>query len=236
MMPTEPPDALSSAAAGMRLQSGRLDLIACDLANASTIGYQSRADASFGAQLTSASGSAAGATTLAAPKQGALRRSGSPTDLALVGRGWFSIATDAGVRYTRDGRFAPSGDGSLVDARGNRVLGTLGPICFPRGARIESDGHVVAGGRVVDRLRVVDIPVRPDDRDLAYVRGASGEIPVRASATVHAGYLEESTVDPIAAMTALIGTQRAFEADQKAAQRADESLRKAVTDVPAVRP
>jgi len=34
------PDALTSAAAGMRLQADRLDLIAQDLANSSTIGYR----------------------------------------------------------------------------------------------------------------------------------------------------------------------------------------------------
>ena len=52
---------------------------------------------------------------------------------------------------------------------------------------------------------------------------------------MHSGYLEDSTVDPIAEMTSLVATQRAYEANQKAAQRADESLRRAVTDVPAVR-
>jgi flagellar basal-body rod protein FlgG len=60
-------------------------------------------------------------------------------------------------------------------------------------------------------------------------------LPRRASATVHAGYLEESTVNPLVEMTDLVAAQRAYEADQKAAQRADETLRRAVTDVPAVR-
>ena len=226
-MSMEPPDALSSAAAGMRLQSGRLDLIARDLANASTIGHQARADASFGRALGAASRSEA--------KQGALRRNGSPTDLALVGRGYFAVAAHDGVRYTRDGRLAPSGDGSLIDSRGNRVLGSLGAVDYPRGARIDSDGRVIADGRVVDRLRIVDIAAQQDEHDLAYLRGEPHAVPKRAGATVHCGYLEESTVDPIAAMTALIGTQRAFEADQKAAQRADETLRRAVTDVPTVR-
>jgi len=39
----------------------------------------------------------------------------------------------------------------------------------------------------------------------------------------------------LAEMTALVGAQRAYEADEKAAQRADETLRRAVTDVPTVR-
>ena len=221
------PDALSSAAAGMRLQSRRLDVIAQDLANASTIGYRSRAGASFGGAVDAAA---------TARTQGALRRTGAATDLALVGKGYFAVATGEGVRYTRDGRFERTPAGSLQDARGNRLLGALGPVAFPPGAHIEADGRVMADGRLVDRLRVVDIGVEPDGSGGVYFRAAGDQTPARSAATVHAGYLEQSTVDPIAEMTALVQTQRAFEADQKAAERADETLRRAVTDVPAVRP
>jgi flagellar basal body rod protein FlgG len=49
------------------------------------------------------------------------------------------------------------------------------------------------------------------------------------------GYLEDSGVDAISEMTALITAQRVYEANQKSAQRTDESLRRLVTDVPAVR-
>ena len=223
-------DALSSAAAGMRAQAGRLDIIAEDLANASTVGYRSRAAAPFGAALGAASGGVA--------RQGALRRTGADTDLALVGSGYFAVATPAGVRYTRDGRFGRTADGSLADARGNRVLGALGPVVFPRGAHVDPDGRVMADGRLVDRLRVVDLGVEPDSEDSAYLQSSAPgrQAPLeRSKATVHRGYLEESTVDPVVEMTALINTQRVFEANQKVAQRADESLRRAVTDVPSVR-
>ena len=64
--------------------------------------------------------------------------------------------------------------------------------------------------------------------------GPRGETGVRSSARVIAGYLEDSGVDAITEMTALISTQRAFEANQKTAQRTDESLRRTVIDVPSV--
>jgi len=225
----EAPDALTSAAAGMRLQADRLDVIAQNLANASTPGYRARSWSAtdFGGALRSE----------AAPqeRQGALRRTGVATDLALVGRGYFAIATPSGVRYSRDGRLGIAADGGLIDARGNPVLGALGPAQFPRGAHVEADGRIIADGRPVDRLRIVCFPGGSLAADGPYVYASAGSVPSRAGATVHAGYLEESGVDPIGEMTSLVNAERAFEADQKAAQRADETLRRAVTDVPAVR-
>lgn len=222
------PDALTSAAAGMRLQADRLDCIAQDLANASTIAYQGRRwpSPTFSASLGSASESAR--------RQGALRRTGVPTDLALVGPGYFAVATPDGVRYSRDGRLSITSDGSLADIRGNKLLGALGPVHFPHGSRLEPSGRVIVDGRVVDTLRLVSLPSTDVVADGPYA--SANSVPVKAaSTTVHTGYLEESTVDPIAEMTALVGAQRAYEANEKSAQRADETLRRAVTDVPAVR-
>src|SRR5690349_10363022 len=70
-------DALSSAAAGMRLQADRLDVIALNLANASTTGYRERvwSAGSFGDRL--------GSAVTADSRQGAIRRTGVRTDLAL---------------------------------------------------------------------------------------------------------------------------------------------------------
>ena len=223
------PDALASAAAGMRLQADRLDVIAQNLANASTPGYRERAWSltQFGDQLRS--------QVMPQERQGTLRRTGVATDVALVGRGYFAVATPEGVRYTRDGRLGLNADGSLVDIRGNRILGALGPVQFPRGAHIDPDGRIVADGRPVDRLRIVCFPGGSLAVDGSYVYASAGSVPTRASTTVHTGYLEESGVEPIAEMTALVSAQREYEANQKVAQRADETLRRAVTDVPAVR-
>lgn len=210
----ETPDALASAASGMRVQAFRLDTIADNLANASTIGYRAKRSVAeeFGDRLQLAA--------VATDAPGALRRTDVPTDLALVGPGYFAIATRNGVEHTRDGRMAVDADGFLCDIRGNHVLGSLGPARFPKGARIEPDGRIICNGRSVDRLRIV------------YPSGGGLE---RARASVRTGYLEESGVDAIAEMTALVAAERAYEANQKAAQRADESLRRATTDVGVVR-
>jgi len=208
------PDALASAATGMQTQAARLDVIAENLANASTVGYRSQraVSRSFAGRLST--------FVVDDDARSALRKTGVPTDLALVGDGFFAIATRNGVVHTRDGRMAVDAQGFLCDARGDRVLGSLGPARFPKGARVDADGRIVASGRVVDRLRIV------------YPRGARLD---RSRAVVHAGYLEESDVDAISQMTALVATERAYEANQKTVQCADESLRRAVIDVPTVR-
>jgi flagellar basal-body rod protein FlgF len=208
------PDALSSAAGGMRAQSARLDAIAQDLANAATPGYRpGRTQPVFGQRLATA--------TLAAQAQGSLRRTDVATDLALVGPGYFAIAGPRGVEYTRDGRMMLDAEGYLCDARGRQVLGSLGGVRMPRGASIRADGRIFSGGRAIDRLRIVEL-------DAGVAR--------RAKASVRSGYLEDSGIDPIAEMTELVATERAYEANQKTAQAADESLKLAVTEVPAVRP
>lgn len=207
------PSALASAAAGMIAQRDRLDTIAENLANAATPGYRPRRDVQtrFDPQFRTAAA--------ISQTQGPLRRTGVPTDLALLGPGYFAVAGPHGVEYTRDGRMTLDADGFLCDVRGRRVLGALGPVRWSRGASIHVDGRVFAGARAVDRLRIVEL----DGRTLR-----------RAAASVRAGYLEESGVEPIREMTALVGAERAYEANQKAAQRADESLRRVTNDVPSI--
>lgn len=224
------PDALTSAATGMRVQSAQLEIVARNLANTSTAGYRSRSEAfaPYGDDLRLASG--------ARQTQGPLRHTGVSTDLALVGAGFFAVATPAGVRYTRDGRLSADPRGHLRDALGNPVLGSLGPARFPDNARILEDGRIVAGGEVIDRLRVVTFDTPCETLDANLFAAPSGALPKRSFASVRSGYLEDSGVDAISEMTSLIAAERAFEANQKSLQRSDETLRKLVTEAPVVRP
>jgi flagellar basal-body rod protein FlgF len=222
------PDGLAAAAEGMRIQADALGVIASNLANTSTAGYRPRVQAlaPFSDELHTQieiSGS-----------QGPLRRTGVATDLALAGPGYFALATPAGVRYTRDGRVTVDPRGFLADARGNYLLGSLGPVAFPHGAHIDEAGRVMVGGNAVDRLRIVDFdrPCESDETGLLAVPAKA--IPTRARASVRPGYLEDSGVDAIEQMTALITAQRAYEADEKAALQTDERLRR-LAELPVLR-
>lgn len=217
------PDSLACAAAGMRLQQSRLDAIAADLANSNTPGFgASEASLEFSATMRAARNAA-----------GSLRPTGVATDLALAGPGYFAVAAPDGVRYTRDGRLSAAGD-TLRDIGGYALLGSLGPVRFPHGATIDAAGRIVVDGRAIDRLRIVDIGARAMRDADGYCSPTGNAILRRAAAQVRSGFLEDSGINPLLEMTALVTAQRAFEADQKTAQRADETLRRAVTDVPAV--
>src|ERR1700721_1496421 len=60
--------------------------------------------------------------------QGAADQTKNPLDIAIDGGGFLVVQTAAGERYTRDGGLQLNGQGQLVTAAGNPVLGTGGPI------------------------------------------------------------------------------------------------------------
>jgi flagellar basal-body rod protein FlgF len=222
-------DALASAATGMRVQAATLDVIAYNLANSATAGFRPR-HAAF-----TLSNEEVRSLFNTSSAQGPLRRTEVPTDLALSGQGYFALATADGVRYTRDGRFCVDPHGHLSDAQGNPVLGALGPARFPNRARIDDQGRIFAGGKLVDRLRIVTFEKPCSNGQDGLFVAPPGCVPQRAQARVQAGYLEDSSVDAVAEMAALIAAERAYEANEKSAARTDESLRRLVTDVPVIR-
>src|SRR5207237_5683050 len=77
---------------------------------------------------------------------------------AIDGGGFQGVQTPAGERYTRDGGLQINNQGQLVNAAGNQVLGTSGPIVFQptdHDISIAADGNVTAveGTGRVDSVR-----------------------------------------------------------------------------------
>jgi flagellar basal-body rod protein FlgF len=217
------------AASGMLAEQVRQDLIAHDLANASTAGYKPDrvASKSFGDMLLSdtRSGRTVGALGLGTQIErqvtdmsaGPLRDTGEPLDFAVEGEGFFSVSTPNGVRYTRDGQFSASARGTLVTAAGDDVLGPNGtPI------RIGADGKLAAGD-----IGVVTLTNARREGDNLFTGTAGGAAP----STVRAGALEGSGVDPVTTMVDMISSLRAFEAGQRVITTIDSTLQKAANQV-----
>jgi flagellar basal-body rod protein FlgG len=94
-------------------------------------------------------------------RQGPIRQTDNPLDLALGGRGFFAVQTPDGIGYTRDGSFRRSATGQLVTGQGYPVLGVDGPIQLgPGPVTVNRDGTLVQNGQVVSRLQVVDFAPR----------------------------------------------------------------------------
>lgn len=121
---------------GLTTFSRNLTVIGGNVANLNTSGYKSTqlsfsdlvyrsvvADGGGGGALQLGSGvGAAGARVLF--RQGELRETGSATDLAVSGNGFFVLRGEGAVAYTRSGEFEFGADGFLVArATGQRVAG-----------------------------------------------------------------------------------------------------------------
>jgi flagellar basal-body rod protein FlgG len=226
-----------AAATGMAAQQQMLDVVANNLANADVAGFKS-AQASFGAIAGEGllGTVETGVRTQFTP--GKLMKTGGPFDVAIDGAGFFVVARDGGRAYTRAGSFSRAPDGALRDAAGWELQGLRIPADAADVA-VAPDGRVsVAGagrarrelGRIAlatfpapERLRAIDsalfVPTRESGSAQSLVAGGD------RGPKLAFGMLEKSNVSIVESMMAILAAQRAYEANAKGVQAADEMLR-----------
>ncbi len=217
----------------------RLNTIADNVANASTVGFRATGvkfeDVVSGLGQKSVAFVSSGDTYLSTAS-GALRQTGNPLDFAIKGDAWFGIDTPAGIVMTRDGRFTMQEDGQLVTVEGYSVLDAGGaPIQLdPRNGTPEAgaDGMLRQAGQPVGAIGLFTF-----DPGVNFTRFAnSGIIPNgapqpvvdRIEVSVVQGYVEESNVNPILEMTRLISVQRAFENTAALMRSSEQTFSEAV--------
>jgi flagellar basal-body rod protein FlgF len=77
--------------------------------------------------------------------QGSMERTGNPLDVAIDGKGFMTVQTPAGERFTRNGAFQVNNTGDLVTSEGFQVLGENGPIKLQptdKDIKISADGTI----------------------------------------------------------------------------------------------
>lgn len=236
------------AATGLLAESARQDVIANNLANATTTGFKrSESTATpFTEMLLHNMGMPGspevGTLEMGAQvdgikmidSQGPLRFTGNRLDMALVGSGHFTIDTPNGRRYTRDGSFGIDSAGTLVTKEGHPVLGTNGPITIQAGeVRVGPDGTVTQGTAVRGRLLLSALD--PESITQESTNLLDGTPSGTLTARVRQNHLEGSTVNVVSEMVELIRVMRSFEANQKSVHAHDEALMASLTRVGAVR-
>lgn len=71
--------------------------------------------------------------------QGALRRTGRDLDLAIAGRGVFTLRKpDGTLAHTRDGAFERDRFGHITDTQGRVLMGEHGPITLTPDAKVDA--------------------------------------------------------------------------------------------------
>ena len=161
--------------------------------------------------------------------QGGLKRTGANTDVAIQGDGFFAINTPFGERYTRDGSFNLTSDGTLVTKSGAAVVGERGPLTgLSEGElKILPTGEVYNGDKFVDKIKVVafsDKKLLQRLGDNLFVHDGAPENIVAPKGEISQGYVESSNVNPMKNMSNMIIAHRTYEALQKAVKAYDNTM------------
>jgi flagellar basal-body rod protein FlgF len=235
---------------GANAQSLRQDVIANNLANASTTGFKLdvatfqvfkpedfRKNIPF--RMDGDRQKEVGAMSVdrisTDHTSGSLQKTGQDYDIGLSGEGFLRVSDGQNEYLTRNGQLHRSIDGQLVTLdQGLSVLDTSGePIEIPGTATrvdISTDGKVAAvlGDNQRVLLGQIDLVSAPTDQlrkigDSLYETQAD-LTPAGRNLQVKQGFIEASGVNPIKEMTAMIETSRAFEANINMIRIQDESL------------
>lgn len=222
----------------------RMETIAHNLANANTPGFRAeRLRFETVWQPAGPPGRLAFVQDVGAPpdlSEGALDETGNPFDFAISGPGFFTVSTPDGPAYVRAGRFHPDPEGTLVTTDSHVLLDADGaPVVLPAGSR---DIHLAADGTLSNeagpfaRLQVVtfDDPAVLERSGGGLFRSRARPRPAEEARLVQ-GMLEGSNVEPVAEVTRLVETTRAFEMVQKMIETRHELDRRVIDDATARR-
>ncbi|MBJ7455474.1 MAG: flagellar basal-body rod protein FlgG [Thermoleophilia bacterium] len=241
-------NALYSAATGMMAQQTSMDVVANNLANATTTGYKrdrmDLVDLEYQAfRLPTGTDGQVGLG--AAPgqiakehAQGSIQNTGRGMDVAIQGEGFFQVTrADGSLAYTRAGNLQIDANGDMVLPTGDRLQPK---ITVPPGA---SDVTIGAGGDVsaivngavtkVGNLEVVmfanpaGLKAAGDNLFVSSVNSGKPDVGTPGTGgrgMLSQGFLEASNVNVGTEMISLIVTQRAFEASSKVVSASDEMM------------
>ncbi|HEX7888066.1 MAG TPA: flagellar hook-basal body protein [Ramlibacter sp.] len=229
----------------MQADMARAERVATNLANVQTPAYKREIATvtTFAAEFEAASGVQAATSPAVSvhldARPGTLRTTGQSLDVAIVGDGWFEVATDSGPAYTRKGNFRLDAGGRLVTQEGSPVMGTGGEILLARGAAvIDTAGRVFDGQAAqgmgaphgsapAGQIKVVQFERASAMQPLGNgLYAAAGEaVPAREGAVqLQQGALENANVSQLQEMVRLMETVRHFESLQRVTVGYDEML------------
>jgi flagellar basal-body rod protein FlgG len=190
--------------------------------------------------------------------QGSLKQTENPFDMALENDGFFSIETNDGERYTRNGSFILGKEGYLLTKDGYQVLGENGPIQIKaNNFTIDVNGNVFQNldfaddpqrmvsieentwdkTELVDTLKIVGFSghgnrfITKQGNSLWAATSESGPAEIIQGSkrpTVRQGFLEGSNVNAVSEMVNMIEVNRAYEANQKVISTQDSLLDKLI--------
>lgn len=260
---------------GMLTQQRRLNVVSNNMVNVQTAGYKKDTMTSKTFQeemlvrtgkynkdnpsdLTTTSKIVTAEQTYTNYDQGAFEQTDDIYDFAIGGNGWFSIQTNAGTRYTRDGSFSVDSEGYLELNGLGRVLGADDqPIRIPtENFSVDTAGNILVNtsaaaletGKPGDattetvthpesygQIKLVDFQdlsqLHKEDNGLYSTNQAATVVNGASGTQLQWTMLEKANVDLVDEMTTMISSQRALQGAAQMLKMYDSVMAKASSDV-----
>ncbi|HZP00926.1 MAG TPA: flagellar basal-body rod protein FlgG [Terriglobia bacterium] len=172
-------------------------------------------------------------------EQGDYNTTGNPLDLTIQGQGFFQIQLPTGdIAYTRSGTFHLDQQGNVVTADGNPLLPSITIPPNATSISIGADGTVTVtqpGQTQAQQVGTIQLAMFANPgglismgKNLLFPTTASGDPIVgnpggtEGLGSIQQGMLEQSNVNVVEEFIQMILTQRAYEANSKVVQAADQ--------------
>ena len=241
-----------AAAAGTRARLESLEMLANNIANASTAGF--KADREFyGLYMSADAAQSLAENGRPSPtdipeiehhwtdySQGTLTGTGNPLDLAIAGNGYFELSTSGGTRWTRNGSFSIGLSGKLETQNGDPLSVTPPPgrefkldpnLPF----KISKNGDIVQAGQTLGRIVLKsprDSQIVLEKAGTSYFKTDTTSSPIDVTGSaIEQGFLETSNLSMADSAVRLVSVMRQFEMLQKATALGSDMNKKAIEEV-----
>lgn len=251
--------ALWVSKSGLEAQDKNIATIANNLANVNTTGFkkgralfedliyqnlrQAGAQSTQNTQIPTGINMGTGVHLVATEKmfgQGGIQNTQNPLDMAIEGRGFFTILMpDGSQAYTRDGSFKTDNTGQIVTSNGYPLQPSITIPAQTLGVTIGADGTVsatVVGNAtpsIIGNIQLADFTnqagLQPIGQNLFVETAASGSALLDAPGksglgSVQQNSLEASNVNVVEELVNMIQAQRSYEITAKSIQTVDNML------------
>ncbi len=250
--------AIDAAASGMISQMNLNDILANNLANINTPGFKQTMAAfkdikeasvneitpSKGYETDKKIGTVSLGSMLDSTwidfRQGGMKTTGNKLDLAVNGRGFFTVQTPDGLAYTRNGSFTVNSKGSITTTDGHLLMGERGPLIIDiqnaqvNNITVNSNGEILHDGQSVGKIKISDF------KDLQSLQAFGNSLykPLNNQPAINAenfeikqGALESSNANVVETMVNSIQGQRTYDALAKVVETTSRSLSKSINEV-----
>jgi flagellar basal body rod protein FlgG len=219
----------------MKDQFDRNNIVANNLANINTIGFKK--DNIFFRMLEEEIEEGRNTEQITDFSQGYLEETNNHLDIAISGKGFFTLETEDGFAYTREGHFTLDEDGILRTTSGLGVMGKSGLISLRTDLHEPDDIVITQNGEIlVDEEEVGELLIFDFENEQSLKKIGSNLFVTTDNSVgfevyepiLQQGFLERSNVNPAQEMIDLISIQRQFESVQRMVRTMDEIFNHAV--------